>query len=295
MHNQDNNKRQMVYTANLDTYNYNKQNQSQQKNDTKKTKKPSKFSKILTHSVLILLTVLIAISAFSIVSYCLNDTNLQSEIKNSLYSIDSTFYTDDTIDSDTMVKMQTFIENLPDSYKEIIKRDWIIIVSEQIPNELFQKSFVTINDYDTTGMIIGGYTFIQSRIVYVNSKTDMDTMYMSFVHEIGHVISFEGATLHGTKEWEQIYRQFLAKQDGVVEYDVSNEAEFFAASFEKYYNNTEKLQKENPDAYKFIDDTMRIEIKNLSFCDRFLMGCKNSINTLRVYYYFYIVDGNIKK
>jgi hypothetical protein len=197
------------------------------------------------------------------------------------------------MDYEAIYKMQTFIDELPDSYENVIKKDWIIIFSDKIPNKLFQQSFVKINDYDTSGMIIGGYTFIRSRIVYINSTLDFETMYMSFVHEIGHIISFEGATLHGTEQWENIYRKFLKEQD-TIDYDTSDEAEYFATSFEQYFNDKSKL-KNNMDAYYFIETVLNTEIKNESFQDRFLMGCKNTINTLRVYYYFYIVDGNIKQ
>lgn len=259
------------------------------KNKKKKEKKT--LNKLLTHVVLILTTLLLALSTFSIVSYCLYDEDMQTNMKQSLKQESDIFYVEDAIDSETMAKMQVFIENLPDAYRDSIKQDWIIVLASKVPSELFHQHFVSINDYDTSGMIIGGYTFSQSRIVYVNSTTESDVIYSSFVHEIGHVISFEGATQHGTKAWEDIYRKYLIEHNNAVDYNSSNEAEFFAGCFERYFNDTEKFKTECLDAYNFIENVLDEDIKNKTFTERFFMGCKNTFNTLRVYYYFYFVDG----
>jgi hypothetical protein len=189
-------------------------------------------------------------------------------------------------------KMKNFIYNLPKPYRDIIERDWIIIFANKVPGELFHRHFVNINDYDTSGMVIGGYTFSQSRIVYINSSMESDVIYKSFVHEIGHIISFEAGTEHGSETWEEIYRKNMHSFD-TDGYNLSNEAEFFASCFEEYYNNTDHLKTYSMEAYDYFKALLKQDLKNETFFERYIMGCKNTFNTLRVYYYFYFVDGNI--
>jgi hypothetical protein len=262
--------------------------------EQKKSKKKKDFGNWLIQKIfLFLLTILIALSAFSVVSYCWKDSKTQTEITSTLQTSDKLFYVDGDIDEDCLFRMQKFIENLPQPLEECIRRDWVIIFTDKIPTLLFHRHFVSINDYDTSGMLIGGYTFTQSRIVYVNSELDPETIYSSFVHEIGHVVSFEAGSQHGSSQWEKIYRENMDKFD-MDKYNLSNEAEFFAACFEEYYNSPDHLREGSEDAYLFINDTINTNIKNATAGERFILGFTNTANTLRVYYYFYFVDNQVQ-
>ena len=244
------------------------------------------LKKFLTKIVLILLTCFLALSVFSVVSFCWADIDLQKDVTNKMTDIDGLFYTNTSVDADTLAKMQEFIANLPPSFKDAINDDWAIVLTNKAPDRLFHTSFMNINDYDTSGMIIGGYTFTQPRVVYVNVTMDPATVYDSFVHEIGHVLSFEHGSQHGTETWEQIYN---SNQNFETDpYNLSNEAEFFAACYEEYQNSPEDLKAKSIDAYNFIASIVDKEVQDDNIIETFLTGCKNSINTLRVYYYYYI-------
>lgn len=245
------------------------------------------IKKFLTKIILFLLTCFLALSVFSIVSFCWADIDLQKDVTNKMTNIDGLFYTNASVDADTLAKMQEFIANLPDSFKDAINDDWAIVLTNKAPDRLFHTSFIQINDFDTSGMVIGGYTFTQPRVVYVNVSMNPETVYSSFVHEIGHVLSFEYGSQHGTEIWEKIYD--ANKNFETDPYNLSNEAEFFAACYEEFYNNPEKLKEKSMDAYNFMFDLTKKEVQDDNIIETFLTGCKNSINTLRVYYYYYIV------
>ena len=213
--------------------------------------------------------------------------DLQKDVTKTMTDIDGLFYSSTDINKDTLTKMQTFISNLPKTVQDAMKDDWAIVLMNKTPEKLFHTSFIQINDYDTSGMIIGGYTFTQPRVVYVNATMEQDIIYRSFVHEIGHVISFEYGSIHGSKEWEKIYENCVGKFD-TDDYNLSNEAEFFAACFDLYYNEPEKLKEESENAFNYINKIMEEEISDDNIVETFLTGCKNTINTLRVYYYYYV-------
>jgi hypothetical protein len=105
---------------------------------------------------------------------------------------------------------------------------------------------MNINDYDTSGMIIGGYTFTQPRTIYVNRTLDTDTRYRAFVHEVGHFVSFELASLHGSKEWEALYEKYMNNFD-TDGYNLSNEAEFFATAFDMYFKLYKGIFSRSPE------------------------------------------------
>jgi hypothetical protein len=56
-----------------------------------------------------------------------------------------------------------------------------------------------------------------------------------------------------------------------------------------YFNEADKLKEDAPDVYDYMDNVMKKEVKDDNIIESFLTGCENSINTLRVYYYYYIV------
>ena len=254
--------------------------------DKKKRHKLLKW--LLSRFIMLLFTVILAISVFSVVSFCWSDIDLQKDVTESMTSVDGLFYSSSDINEDVIVKMQTFVSNLPETVRDAINDDWAIMLTDKTPGKLFHTSFIQINDFDTSGMTIGGYTFTQPRVVYVNSSMENDTIYRSFVHEMGHVISFEYGSIHGSKEWEKIYESCMKNFDTDA-YNLSNDAEFFAACFDLYYNEPDKLKEESIDAFNYIEKIMKKEVSDDNIVETFFTGCKNTINTLRVYYYYYIV------
>jgi hypothetical protein len=247
-----------------------------------------RLKKLLTKIFLIFLTLCLSLSVFSVISFCWADIGLQKDVTKTCEPCDDLFYTNGTIKEDNLMRMQEFIENMPKTFRDAIKDDWAIVLLDKAPDKLFHTSLITINDYDTSGMVIGGYTFTQPRTIYVNRTLDEETMYRAFVHEVGHFVSFELSSIHGSSEWEALYEKYLNNFDTEA-YNLSNEAEFFAACFDLYYNEADKLKTEAPDVYDYMDSVLKQEVKDDNIFEMFFAGCTNSINTLRVYYYYYIV------
>ena len=246
------------------------------------------LKKIITKVFLFILTLFIGISVFSVVSYCWLDSEGQNKAISGLNTNDELFYTKSGVNEDIVKKMKTFVENLPDEQKDAVLSRWKIIVTDKIPNVLLHSSVMDINDYDTSEMVVGGYTFTQQRVVFVNSNLDDETIYKSLVHEVGHLLSFEYGSIHGSKKWEKIFEEDAEKfeTDG---YNKSNEAEFFASCYEEYFNSLKHLEKNSEKAYNYMKEMQDEKLYDNNILEKFGSGIKNSINTLRVYYYHYIV------
>ena len=197
--------------------------------DSKQVKKKKNPLVTLSVNILsVLFLIFVAISAFSIVSFIWKDTEQQEAVANIYENHTENIYYDASFDKDTVDKMLTHVNTLPDYLKEAFYDDWIVVIDNTIPLRL-SSNFVLIdnNDYDTSGLTLGGYTFTQPRVIYVNPSLGKETAYTSFVHEVGHFISFEYGSQHGSKEWITIYEKGYNTLD-VSAYDKSSEAEFFA-------------------------------------------------------------------
>jgi hypothetical protein len=111
---------------------------------------------------------------------------------------------------------------------------------------------------------------------------DEETIYEAFVHEVGHLTSFEYGSQHGSKEWETIYNTGIVTLD-VSEYDKSNEAEFFASCFQLYFTEQEKLTIYLNEAVEYFDGLLSQKVRDDNFFAKYIMGYENTINTLRIY------------
>lgn len=256
-------------------------NQKVDKMDKEKSKKIKK--KIFTKIFLFFFTILLIISTFSIVSFCIvGKSNQKAGIKN-LQTTDKLIYTEKRYENKELIdKMENFINSLPKTQQDALKDDWKIIICEEIPKGLANKSFASLNTSNTSEMIAAGVTFTYARTIVLSSKLDTDKTYSAFIHEMGHFVSFEYASQHGSKKWESIYDKYkdTYKAD---KYSLSNEAEFFANSYEEYYCDTEKIKNEAPDAYEFIDSLNKKEINDANIIATFFEGWKNTFNILRSY------------
>ena len=241
------------------------------------------LKKLLTHILLISFTIFVAFSAFSIVSYCWKDNKLQNNVISNYSLKNENIYYGKTVNEKQIERMINFTSTLPNGIKEIFYKDWVVVVDKQFPVEL-TNSIVVVenNDYDTSELILGGYTFTQSRVIYVNGNLDDETIYEAFVHEIGHFVSFEYGSQHGSKEWESIYQKGIRSLD-VSDYDKSNEAEFFASCFQLYYNEPEKLTVYLDEANSYFKDLLSQEVREDNFLAKYIMGYENTINTIRLY------------
>lgn len=256
-----------------------------------KRKKKKRRKKIITHIIMIISILLISISAFSVVSYCWSDGGMQKNAIANFEQYDTLFYVKEEFDKERIKPLREFINSMPQTAHDAMNDDWAIIIAPDVPISLFNSSIMSIKNYDTSEMKVGGFTFTQPRVIYLNSELNDEDFYRSFVHEVGHFISFEYASQHGSSEWEKIYRSIDKEKIDMDAYEMSNEAEFFAGCYEKYHTNPDLLKQSVPDAYTFMDELLKKEIGDDNIFETFFSGVKNSINTLRVYWYHYIVKG----
>ena len=248
-----------------------------------KKKKKSPFMTLCINILSILFLIFVAISAFSIVSYCWKDTEQQQDVVKIYESSNGNFYYENGFNEETVKKMIAHVNTLPPYLKDAFYKDWVVIIDDKLPLRL-TSNFVLIdnNDYDTSGLILGGYTFTQARIIYINPGIGNDTAYSSFVHEVGHFISFEYGSQHGSKEWIDIYEKGYNTLD-VSDYDKSNEAEFFASCYQLYATNPNKLKVYLKEADVYFSNLVNTPLKNNNFIEKFLVGCDNTFNILRTY------------
>jgi hypothetical protein len=255
-----------------------------QQKKQQEAKAKSIFKKIITHAFLISFTIFIAFSAFSIVSYCWKDNNLQKNMMANYSLKQDNFFYKETVNEQTITQLNSFVKSLPEGISHIFYNDWIVVVDDEFPEQLSTtiSGIVENNDYDTSGLVLGGYTFTQSRIIYINGTLSDETIYDSFVHEIGHLTSFEYGSQHGSKEWDEIYNKGITTLD-VSDYDKSNQAEFFASCFQLYFTEREKLTVYLNDANIYFANLLSQEVRQDNFISKYMMGYENTINTLRLY------------
>lgn len=248
---------------------------------TKKKKNP--FMTLCVNILSVLFLLFVAISAFSIVSYCWKDTEQQQDVVRIYESFENNFYYENGFDDETIQKMIAHVDTLPSYLKDTFYKDWVVVIDDKLPIRL-TSNFVLIdnNDYDTTGLNLGGYTFTQARVIYVNSGMGNDVAYTSFVHEIGHFISFEYGSQHGSSEWIEIYEKGYNTLD-VSDYDKSNEAEFFASCYQLRVTNPNKIKVYLKEADTYFAELLNTPLKNNGYVERFFTGCENTFNILRTY------------
>lgn len=197
-------------------------------------------------------------------------------------------YTDYTVSENFKNKIITFINNLPVDMSTRIKEDWTIIVCKEIPPNLRSNSLFALENYDTSNLLNGGFTYNASRIVYVCSAFKEDIAYGSFVHEIGHVVSFEKGCAHGCEDWINLFYQ---ERDSYPceGYYASNSAEFFANAFMEYHLDNERLNDISPEINDYISSVLENETdrNEMNIFEQAKLNMITGINSFRTYYYMF--------
>ena len=210
------------------------------------------------------------------------DSNQAKEIRKIYRETEyASLYVDDSVSASFENKMVEFLKGLPADLQSKIHNDWTIVVCDTMPDALAKITKGPATNYDISNLINGGMTYYQKRVVYVNSSLSGDMSYTSFVHEIGHLVSFERNCAHGCSEWVKIYKD--TSDIYVCEgYYASNSAEYFANAFMEYYLLSDKIQENAPEMYSYMDEVINgTPVKGLY--GMFLTGK----NTLMTYYYMY--------
>ena len=115
-------------------------------NDNKKTKK---IKSIITKLFLIVLTFVLSLSVFSVISYCWKDSGLQNNSISEYEKRKEIIYYND-VSEENIDKMISYINGLPDGIKTTLLNDWVIVVDKNIPKALDGKNGIKYTEYDTS-------------------------------------------------------------------------------------------------------------------------------------------------
>lgn len=249
------------------------------------TTRKSRFVK----SVAYIAVIFIVMVSCCIGSYVIRD-NSKAEYIRTVYNKTSADYlwTDSTVSPNLKEKMINFIENLPSDMRTRIKEDWTIVVCKEIPQNLKSATLIAAENYDTSNLKNGGFTYNSNRIVYVCSDFKENIVYSSFMHEIGHLVSFEKGCVHGTDEWIAVYNEESVTYpcDG---YYSSNSAEFFANTFMEYYSDTDRLNEISPEMHDFMANVMsnHVDRNTMNIFEETALSFMTGVNSFKTFYYMY--------
>jgi hypothetical protein len=107
---------------------------------TKKKKNP--FMTLCVNILSVLFLLFVAISAFSIVSYCWKDTEQQQDVVRIYESFENNFYYENGFDDETIQKMIAHVDTLPSYLKDTISIDLDDIVVDI--NNLSKQQFIEL-------------------------------------------------------------------------------------------------------------------------------------------------------
>lgn len=144
-------------------------------------------------------------------------------------------------------KFENYFSKLPISLKHILEND--------------NYTFWLIKHFEGAGMCI----YDTKMLIF-----DTDNIKISFLHEIGHAIDSHLDFISNSAIFRQIYkeekeffytktsnRKMLFLCDDCFKHVTESEEEFFAESFQRYFEKDEYFYLECPKTYEFIDSLMR--------------------------------------
>ena len=125
-------------------------------------------------------------------------------------------------------------------------------------------------DLEKEQTVSGIHDIEKRRIIVSNNSATV------VLHEVGHFVScsfqkVNGINLTQTAEWQEIYKKERDKfwqensfsQAGDT-YAATSANEFFAECFQQYYLAPKTLQKHCPQAYRFVERTMKIDFPKIA-------------------------------
>ena len=243
-----------------------------------KNKKP-KIKAVM--SIVFVPVVFVALIGFySFISFVLVDTSSQTNaIKG--YEVVNDNYAAHYALKDYVSKNinEVYWDNIPKGTKNVLQNNWTLIFDTKVPTSMQPRFSLGANQYDKTGLTLSGLTHPQKRLVFVNTLLRYEDFQSSYIHEYGHVVSYEYGNLHGSTEWKHLY--YTNKDNAPAEaqgYYVSDSAEFFAWSYSTYFLKPELLKSTLPEIYDYMDELNHTDI-NQNFFSELQTGMKGIVNT----------------
>lgn len=223
-----------------------------------------------------LIFIVIGILLFSIMVvgiYEIRNKSMQDDLSSHYTCAVDNFYIDESTRIDDVEMLNSFVDTLPPVFIKEFRKDWKVIVEDQIPTPDNWPDYITI----------GGYTDWDSRIVIIRKQTDPYDMLDNFVHEIGHCFDFEYGSVSYSylfSDFYELYKddfdeQYVRALDG---YSTSSPVEFFAACFKEYMLCPDHLKDTAPKAYIFVDEFYK-DVEKLKHTYVYDLG--SVANTLR--------------
>lgn len=243
---------------------------------TRKEKRKAIFGIISCPALL-----LVIITVFSICSFAIHDrTSIENAKKE--FAVNKDNYSCDFEVEESVIEdlQEKYWNKVPESVREN-KKNWQVLFKDTMPESMQPSISVGKNKFNVSNMVCAGLTYNQKRLIYVNNAMPYDCFVNSYIHEFGHSISYEYGMLHGSYEWQKIYKE-NADKSGCGDYNKSNAAEFFAWSYAEYYLNPESLKAFIPDVYNYMNNLNQTELPN-SFVEKVFVGYKVIFNQLMFY------------
>ncbi|MCQ2911458.1 MAG: hypothetical protein MJ244_04635 [Clostridia bacterium] len=150
-----------------------------------------------------------------------------------------------------MNKLESELSLLPESLVSQYKEDGNIHVVTEIRECVDMPA-----KFDYIDQISGVYVYSDSNIyMHYNASNTSDVL-----HEMGHYVDHMNDMLTNSDAFVAIYEaekdsfQINMEKDS---YYVQNSAEFFAESFEEYFENSDSLKAACPETYEFINNLVK--------------------------------------
>lgn len=160
-------------------------------------------------------------------------------------------YNDDIVG---ICKFEKFFFELPDFLKQILQN--------------YNYTFCVLKNFSYSGICLHDIKML---------IFDMNNINISFFHEIGHAIDFCLEKISECDIFKKIFneekeflysntnnRKMMFLYDRFFKHIVESEEEFFAESFQRYFEKDEYFYKECPKAYNFINNLMHQLNNNLN-------------------------------
>lgn len=194
---------------------------------------------------LLRMTIWILIIAIMIISiYEIPNIFAWDDVTDGYTCVIDNFYTNEDDIVDDVKLLNEFIETLPPVFIREFRKNWRVLVEDYVPSN---------------GVIIGGYTNWDSRIILVKKQINFTDTLDIFAHELGHCFDCE----YGSPSYSDLFGDIydLYKDDfseqytnSPAGYSTSSAVEFFATCFKEYLLYPKHLKTVAPKAYDFIDD-----------------------------------------
>lgn len=245
-----------------------------------KKKKIKSLATMIFSFILLPLIIIVGVSFF----FSRPNTKTQTDIMKTYDYVAEDYAAPHKIDDAFFDRMDVlYWGKIPESQKEMFKRDWKIVFDSSRPSFMTEIVPIETNPNNSSENTITGMSCSRLRMIYLNYLYAED-LEQTYIHEYGHSLAYELGSIDKSKEWQDIYNKYkdIVSND-VWEYYLGNESEFFAYYYSEYFINGEELQENLPEIYEYMDKVNHMEIN-----DNTIPKVYNGIKTFANYFISYL-------